>query len=125
MPDDGVRQNPGPDTTDDLFRTLADPRRRRILDLLADRGPLTVSELAAQFPHLVASGISKHLMALRATGLVTATRQGRNQIYAIDADAMARALAPWLARYETYWAGALTRLRKVAEKPEGGDVGPA
>lgn len=125
MPDDGARQHPGPDATDDLFRTLADPSRRRILDLLADRGPLTVSELAAQFPHLVASGISKHLMALRATGLVTATRQGRNQIYTIDADAMARALAPWLARYETYWAGALTRLREVAERPEREDAGPA
>lgn len=123
MPDDGAGQKPGPDTTDDLFRTLADSSRRRILDLLADRGPLTVSELAAQFPHLVASGISKHLMALRATGLVTATRQGRNQIYAINAEAMARALAPWLARYETYWADALTRLREVSE--ERGDAGPA
>jgi len=111
------------DTSDDLFRALADPTRRRILDLLADRGTLTVSELAAQFPDLVASGISKHLMALRATGLVTATRQGRNQLYAIDADAMSRALAPWLARYEAYWAGALTRLRAVAAEPEGGAAG--
>ena len=92
---------------DDLFRALADPTRRHILDLLADHGVLSVGELAAQFPHLVASGISKHLMALRATGLVTATRQGRNQLYAIDADAMSQALAPWLARYEAYWTGAL------------------
>jgi DNA-binding transcriptional ArsR family regulator len=121
--DDAVRQNVGPDSTDDLFRVLADPTRRRILDLLADHGALTVSDLAARFPHLVASGISKHLMALRATGLVTATRQGRNQLYAIDADAMTRALSPWLARYETYWAGALTRLREVAEKPEGDVAG--
>jgi DNA-binding transcriptional ArsR family regulator len=110
------------DTSDDLFRALADPTRRRILDLLADRGTQTVGELAAQFPGLVASGISKHLMALRAIGLVTATRQGRNQLYAIDADAMSRALAPWLARYEAYWAGALTRLRTVATEPDD-DVG--
>lgn len=93
------------------------------MDLLAERGSLTVSELAAQFPDLVASGISKHLMALRATGLVTAARQGRHQLYTIDADAMSRALVPWLARYETYWAGALTRLREAAVEPDGGDAG--
>jgi len=120
VPDDAVRHNTVADTSDELFRALADPTRRRILDLLAERGTLTVSELAAQFPDLVASGISKHLMALRATGLVTATRQGRNQLYTIDADAMSRALAPWLARYEAYWAGALTRLREAAVKPDAG-----
>jgi DNA-binding transcriptional ArsR family regulator len=99
---------------DDLFRVLADPTRRRILDLLADHGTLTVGELAAHFPGLVPSGISKHLMAMRATGLVTARRQGRNQLYAIDPEVMARALAPWLARYEAYWTGALARLREAA-----------
>ncbi len=109
---------PEVDASDELFRVLADPTRRRILDLLADRGTQTVGELAAQFPGLVASGISKHLMALRATGLVTATRQGRNQLYAIDAEAMSRALTPWLTRYEAYWTGALARLRDVATNPD-------
>lgn len=86
-----------------------------MLDLLAERGALTVSQLAAEFPHLVASGISKHLMALRAAGLVTATRQGRRQLYRIDADALANALVPWLSKYEAYWSGALTQLRDLAE----------
>lgn len=104
-----------PDTTDELFRGLADPTRRRILDLLAERGAMTVGELAAEFPDLVASGISKHLMVLRGAGLVTATRQGRQQIYQIDADALASVLAPWLAKYEPYWAAALDRLRDLAE----------
>ncbi len=97
-----------------MFRVPADPTRRRILDLLAERGALTVSELAAQFPGLVASGISKHLMGLRAAGLVTATRQGRQQLYRVDAEALADAVAPWLAKYEPYWSTALDR-RDVAE----------
>ena len=105
-------------TTDDLFRGLSDPTRRRILDLLAEHGALTVSQLAAEFPDLVASGISKHLMVLRAAGLVTAKRQGRQQIYQINANALAEALAPWLAKYETYWADALERLRALAEGEE-------
>ncbi|MBX6748429.1 MAG: helix-turn-helix transcriptional regulator [Micromonosporaceae bacterium] len=107
-----------PSSSDDFFRLLADPTRRRILDLLADRGTMTVGQLAAEFPDLVASGISKHLMALRAAGLVTATRQGRHQLYAINGEAFANALAPWLARYEAYWAAALARLRDLSESTD-------
>lgn len=106
------------DSSDDLFRVLADPTRRRILDLLAEHGTLSVGQLAAKFPDLVSSGISKHLMALRAAGLVTATRQGRNQLYRIEADGFSRALGPWLARYETYWSTSLDRLRNLAESPD-------
>jgi DNA-binding transcriptional ArsR family regulator len=71
--------------------------------------------LAAEFPELVASGISKHLMGLRAAGLVTATRRGREQVYRLEGDVLAQALAPWLARYEQYWDAALERLRELAE----------
>ncbi len=106
------------DKSDDLFRLLADPTRRRVLDFLATRGELTVGELAAQFPGLVSSGISKHLMALRAAGLVQATRDGRTRRYRLDADALGAALAPWLATYERYWSDALERLRDLAENFE-------
>ncbi len=103
------------DTSNDLFRMLADPTRRRILDLLTERGPLTVGQLAAHFPDLVSSGISKHLMGLRAEGFVSSTRQGRQQMYRIEADAMSNAMARSLARYEPYWSDALQRLRDLAE----------
>ncbi|HEY3942914.1 MAG TPA: metalloregulator ArsR/SmtB family transcription factor [Acidimicrobiales bacterium] len=104
-----------PEHRDEVFRALADPNRRRILDLLAERGTLTVSQLAAEFPDLVASGISKHLMGLRAAGLVAATRRGRQQLYHLEPEALADALAPWLAKYEPYWSAALERLRSLAE----------
>lgn len=107
-----------PSTSDEPFRVLADPTRRRILDLLAERGALTVGQLAAEFPDLVLSGISKHLMGLRAAGLVSATRHGRQQLYRINGDVLADALAPWLAKYEAYWSAALERLRVLAETPE-------
>lgn len=103
---------------DELFRALADPTRRRMLDLLAECGPMTVGELANRFPDLVASGISKHLMVLRAASLVTATRQGRQQIYTINADVLGAVLAPWLAKYEPYWTDALERLRDAVENEE-------
>jgi DNA-binding transcriptional ArsR family regulator len=103
---------------DELFRALADPTRRHIVDHLAERGPLTVGQLAAEFPALVVSGISKHLMSLRAAGLVSATRVGRQQVYRFEPDNMANALAPWIAKYERYWSAALVRLRYLAQTGE-------
>jgi DNA-binding transcriptional ArsR family regulator len=105
--------------SDAVFRTLADPTRRHILDLLAEGGPLTVGELSDEFPDVVTSNISKHLMNLRATGLVSATRRGREQLYRLEPDALGAVLAPWIAKYDRYWSDALVRLRDVAE---GGDA---
>ncbi len=102
--------------SDGLFRILADPTRRLILDLLAERGPLSVGQLASEFPDLVASGISKHLMGLRAGGVVSATRRGRQQIYQLEPDVLAAGLAPWIAKYEQYWSAALERLRDLAQE---------
>lgn len=103
---------------DELFRALGDPTRRAIMDLLAQQGSLTVSQLSAHFPTLVRSGISKHLMALREAGLVHATKQGREQHYRIDAGAMRTLLAPWVQKYEQYWSDRLDRLRTAAEALE-------
>lgn len=102
--------------SDALFRILADPTRRQILDLLAEQGPLTVGELAAEFPRLVTSGISKHLMSLREANLVSATRRGRQQIYQLEPATLAAALTPWLTKYERYWSTALERLRDLAQE---------
>jgi DNA-binding transcriptional ArsR family regulator len=103
------------DATDTLFRMLADPTRRRILDLLAERGPLNVTGLSAEFPDLVPSGISKHLMGLRSAGLVQASRGGRQQIYSLEAAAMNAALAPWLRKYDRFWHHALERSCHLAD----------
>jgi DNA-binding transcriptional ArsR family regulator len=101
--------------SDDVFRALADPTRRRILDLLAERGALNVSQLAAEFPESAVSGISKQLMGLRAAGLVIARKRGRQRFYRLNAQGLADAMAPWLAKYEPYWSEALERLRTLAE----------
>ena len=75
----------------------------------------------------MASGISKHMMGLRAAGLVRATSQGCNRLYRIDTEAMAAALAPWLRTYEPYWTRAVERLRDLAEgrRPPPWPVPPA
>ena len=85
-----------------------------MLDLLAERGSLTVGELAAEFPELVTSGISKHLMMLRAAGLVRAHKDGRNQHYELDPDGWRTAFEPWVQRYGAFWSDALQRLSDAA-----------
>jgi len=104
--------------TDELFRALGDPTRRRILDLLAERGSLNVSQLSAHFPTLVRSNVSKHLMALREAGLVRATKHGREQHYRVDEEAMRNVLRPWVEKYARYWEDRLERLRAAAEAVE-------
>ena len=108
-------------STEAAFHALADPTRRLILDLLAERGPLAVGQLAAEFPELVASGISKHLMSLRAADLVSATRRGRQQIYQLEPSALAAGLTPWIAKYEQYWSAVLERLRDLAQEDSAKD----
>lgn len=101
--------------TADFFRAAADPTRRALLDLLAEQGPQTVGQLAAQFPRLVPSGISKHLMLLRQLGLVQAIKHGRERRYQLDPQAVSEALRPWVSKYERFWDERLERLRAVAE----------
>jgi DNA-binding transcriptional ArsR family regulator len=103
------------DPTDEAFRALADRTRRHMLDLLAEHGEMSVGDLAAEFPDLVTSGISKHLMTLRASGLVLVRNVGRQRIYRVDGDGLRRALTPWLHRYEAYWDRSLVTLRDLAE----------
>ncbi|HZX05466.1 metalloregulator ArsR/SmtB family transcription factor [Kribbella sp.] len=103
-----------PDEPADPFRAIADPTRRRILELLMERRGLTVGELAAEFPELVTSGISKHLMTLRAAGLVVAVKAGRHQHYRIDDGGLDAAFGTWISRYESYWANALDKLHDAA-----------
>jgi hypothetical protein len=54
-------------------------------------------------------------MGLRAAGLVSATKQGRHQLYRLDGDRLRGTLEPWLRHYERHWSGALDRLRDLAE----------
>ena len=54
-------------------------------------------------------------MALRTANLVVARRQGRNQLYQINAEEFSRALIPWLTKYSAYWSNSLDKLRVLAE----------
>ena len=89
------------------MNALADPTRRRIVELLAD-GERSAGELAAEF-HTSRPGVSRHLRVLREYGLVRAREQGQRRLYSLDPAPLAE-LDSWLARYRPFWANRLDAL---------------
>jgi DNA-binding transcriptional ArsR family regulator len=89
---------------------IADPIRRRVLELVRDR-ELPAGELAAHFD-VSRPAVSKHLRVLREAGLVRERRSGRLRLYRADPAPLAE-LREWL---DGYWAGRLSALKEVAER---------
>ncbi len=96
------------------FHGIADPTRRRILELLAVASR-PVREIAARFP-VSRPAISKHLRLLRESGLVTETRQGRERIYELVPGAL-ESVAAWVRDLGGRTTGADARLRPEPAKP--------
>ena len=95
-----------------VYRAVADPTRRAILDGLA-AGPLTVNEIAARFP-VSRPAVSKHLRLLRRARLVRPRRQGRRRVYHLDPTPL-RQIDAWLERYRLFWAARLLDLKDLVE----------
>jgi DNA-binding transcriptional ArsR family regulator len=87
-------------TLDLVFRALADPTRRRVLDLLRD-GMRSVSELQADFK-ISQPALSRHLKVLRDARLVVFRRAGRLNVYQLNAEPM-EAVNDWMRHYEDFW----------------------
>jgi DNA-binding transcriptional ArsR family regulator len=89
------------------LEALADPTRRRIVELLAE-GERSAGELAAQFT-TSRPGVSRHLRVLRAQGLVQARDEGRRRVYSLDPAPLSD-LDEWLERYRPFWTNRLDAL---------------
>lgn len=96
----------------DVFRAIADPTRRALIDALRD-GPRPVNSLAEAFP-VSRPAISKHLRILRESGVVTETRQGRERIYRLK-PATLRPIDHWILTYRRFWQGHLDALKQYME----------
>lgn len=92
----------------DVFAAVAEPTRRRVLDLLAD-GDRPAGELASAFPTLSQPAVSRHLRVLREAGLVDVRIDGQRRVYRLRADQLAE-LDVWLNRYREFWADRLGAL---------------
>ena len=97
------------DPADGMFRALADPTRRAILEHL-DQGPASVSALAAPFDVSLAA-VAQHVQVLERSGLVTTHKQGRQRLCAVDPVAV-KAAEQWLRSRRTRWERRLDRLEQ-------------
>jgi DNA-binding transcriptional ArsR family regulator len=98
------------------FGALADPTRRRILQLLDRRGGgVPAGEIAAEFAEISRPAVSRHLRVLRESGLVRADPRGREILYGLHPQAIEALWTSWFAAFDTIATGALERLRRRAE----------
>ena len=97
----------------DVYDAVADPTRRRLLDLLAQAGEMPLHELVRRFP-MGRTAISKHLTILREAGLVEDRKVGRETRYRLNA-APLREIQGWVSFYERFWAQQIDRLKDLLE----------
>jgi len=95
------------------YAALAEPSRRRILDLLRDRDR-SVGELVASLD-LSQPGVSKHLKVLREAGLVEVRPEGKRRWYGLRAEPLAD-VADWLEPYRRHWSARLDALERHLEE---------
>jgi DNA-binding transcriptional ArsR family regulator len=98
---------------DELWSAVADPTRRRVLDVLLDRGEATATIVAGELP-VTRQAVAKHLAVLGRAGLVEGRRRGREMRYAVRPqrlDAAARSMASVAAQ----WDARLAAIKRIAE----------
>jgi DNA-binding transcriptional ArsR family regulator len=96
------------------FHAIADPTRRRILDLLQS-GPQRAGDLAGAFPRISRPAVSKHLRVLRSSKLVRPERRGRELWYQLNPDPLSK-VQDWVQQYEAFWQDRLHKLKRAAEE---------
>lgn len=101
---------------DDVFRALADPSRRQLLDRLNDRNGQTLRELCAGLD-MARQSVSKHLAVLEAANLVTTIRRGREKLHYLNAAPINEIAERWITQYDRDRVRALGDLKRALEEP--------
>lgn len=85
----------------DIFHALAEPRRRQIIELLADQGQLSASDISNQFT-ISAPAISQHLKVLREANVVVVEKRAQQRLYQINPKKLLE-LERWIERMSKLW----------------------
>jgi DNA-binding transcriptional ArsR family regulator len=119
--DDPAAALPDESATDDMdavWRALANPVRRRMLDLLVEE-PLTTGNLAERFADdLSRFAVMQHLKVLEEADLVVAVREGRRRFNYLNPVPIQQVYDRWVSRYMQPWTDALTSLKRELEQRE-------
>jgi len=104
------------DEVDELWAAVADPTRRRLLDVLLAHGEATATTLAGELP-VTRQAVAKHLAVLDRAGLVEGRRRGREVRYAVRPERL-DAATRWMARVATDWDKRLAAIKRLAESTD-------
>jgi uncharacterized protein YndB with AHSA1/START domain len=99
---------------DDVFRALADPTRRNLLDELFREDGQTLSALEARVP-MTRFGVMKHLKVLEEAGLVVTRRRGREKLHFLNPVPIRLVHDRWVSKYAEPWAATLSGLKRRLE----------
>ena len=99
---------------DDVFKALADPTRRSLLDKLFKQDGQTLSALEERLP-MTRFGVMKHLKLLGEAGLVATRRRGREKLHFLNPIPIRLVHDRWVSKYAAPWAAALSDLKQELE----------
>jgi DNA-binding transcriptional ArsR family regulator len=102
------------DTLEPIWKALADPTRRMLLDLLRGKAK-TTSELCLEFEHLSRFAVMKHLGILESADLVIVKREGRLRWNYLNAVPIRKIYERWVSNYEGNWAQSMLSLKDEVE----------
>ena len=105
---------------DDVFKALADPTRRLLLDELFAQDGQTLSALEQRLP-MSRFGVAKHLKVLEGAGLVTTRKRGREKLHFLNPVPIREVHDRWVSKYAEPWASALTGLKRDLEEENQDD----
>lgn len=100
---------------DKVFKALADPHRRQLLDLLFERDGRTLSELESQF-EMTRFGVMKHLELLEEAGLITTQKSGREKHHFLNPIPIQLVYDRWVSKYAQFWTRSLVDFKLVLEE---------
>ena len=100
---------------DDVFRALADPTRRGLLDELFREDGQTLGALEGRF-EMSRFGVMKHLRVLEEARLVTTKKRGREKLHFLNPVPIRLVHDRWVSKYAEPWAATLTGLKKTLEE---------
>jgi DNA-binding transcriptional ArsR family regulator len=100
---------------DAVFRALADPTRRLLLDALFTEDGQSAGQLCAQVPEMTRFGVMKHVGVLEDAGLVTSSREGRSKLHYLNPVPIGLVADRWISKYAAPFTHALVGLKKGLE----------
>jgi DNA-binding transcriptional ArsR family regulator len=98
-----------------VFKALADPTRRAVLDALFGEDGQSLSQLCELFPHLTRFGVMKHLRVLEDANLLTTVKVGRTKLHHLNPVPIHQIAERWLDKYAVPVTGAMLGLKRRLE----------